>query len=560
MNFDIWMLVGGIGIFLFGIYLMEESLKTLSGKAFKKLIRRSTSTDISAIATGTLSTAILQSSSAVTLMVLAFVGAEIMTLTRALGVVFGSNLGTTLSSWIVATIGFKFNIESLALPLIGLGGLGLIFSGRATKASNICKLMVGFGFLFLGLDYMKKGVNELTATFDISTFKDYNVFFFVLIGFVITAIMQSSSAAMAIILTSVFGGVVDFYTASAMVIGSNLGTTLTVMLGSIGGVVAKKQVALGHFTFNTVTGIAAFIFLKPLNHLVLDVFNLKNEPAMALALFHTLFNAAGVLLFFPFMNRMADIITRLIKDKKSYHSQYIHNASTDVTEAALEAIRKETCTLLQLIMTHNLKVMNVDAFAVPEAEDPPAGNAVHAGNADKIYKTAKHIQSEIFIFSSLLQSHELPTEEAVILNSTLQAVQSGVSAAKTLKDIAHELERLDQSELGIVNSFYNDLRQNLSETYRVLYKVLLKKSHTSDVDVLLYILDKLKQYDIRFMKDMSKCLVSGEIHEEYVSSILTANRHFSLSLRQMTYAVKDLILSEIQIKEFDNTEGLPDKV
>lgn len=553
MNFDIWMLLAGIGIFLFGIYLLEESLKALSGRAFKSLIRKSTSNNLSSIATGALSTAILQSSSAVTLMVLAFVGAGIMTLTRAFGVILGSNLGTTLSSWIVATVGFKFNIESLALPFIGIGGLGLIFSGRTAKAANVSKLMVGFGFLFLGLDYMKKGVEQLTAAFDLSSFQDYGLIFFLFIGFVITAIMQSSSAAMAIILTSLFGGVIDFNTASAMVIGANIGTTATVILGSIGGRIAKKQVALGHIIFNFITGIAAFIFLHPLNYLVLNVFKLKDDPVMALAAFHTVFNAAGILLFLPFMPLTARLIARLVKDKKNHHSLYIHNAGDDVPEAALEAIKKETAGLLRLIMAHNLKIMQLETRQVLSSSGS-VSDSLLSGSPDKIYTIVKSIQSEIFIFSSKLQSRELSADEAIMLNTTLQAVHSGVSAAKTMKDISHELEKLDQSEIGLLNNNYQDYRKNLLLLYADFEQMLHEQDHAADLPRLVQILQKLKQHDRQFMKDLSKVLTAEDIGEEYISSLLSANRHYSLSLRQLTLAVKDLVLSAKESALFESME------
>ena len=153
-GFDIWKLLAGLGIFLFGMFLMEESIKKLSGKSFKKYIREYTTGKIKSILSGIFSTAVLQSSSAVSLMVLAFVGAGIMTMENAIGVILGSNIGTTITAWIVAFLGFKVSIESFALPLIGIGGLGLIFLGNSVKYANLSKLVVSFGFLFMGLEYI----------------------------------------------------------------------------------------------------------------------------------------------------------------------------------------------------------------------------------------------------------------------------------------------------------------------------------------------------------------------------------------------------------------------
>ncbi|MCB0386983.1 MAG: Na/Pi cotransporter family protein, partial [Bdellovibrionales bacterium] len=264
-EFDFWKLIAGLGIFLFGMFLMEESVRKLSGRSFRRLIRDYTRGRFRSIASGVFTTGLLQSSSAISLMVLAFVGAGVMDMTSAIGVIMGSNLGTTLTGWIVATLGFSFKIESFALPLIGIGGLGLIFLGKSEKYSNISKLMVGFGFLFLGLDYMKGGVEALASQFDLSTFRDYNIFVFVGLGFIFTVLMQSSSATLAIVLTTLHAGVIDFHSGAGLVIGANIGTTFTIILGAMGAAQVKKRVALSHFLFNVVTAVVALALVYPLS-------------------------------------------------------------------------------------------------------------------------------------------------------------------------------------------------------------------------------------------------------------------------------------------------------
>src|SRR5690606_24051855 len=194
------------------------------------------------IVTGTSVTALLQSSTAVSLMVLAFTGAGIMTMQNAIGVILGSNLGTTVTAWIVATVGFQLNIEEFTLPLIGIGGLGLIFFGQSEKYANISKLTVGFGFLFMGLNDMKSSVEVFAYQFDPSILVDQPLIIFALTGVLITAIMQSSSASIAITLTALNASIISFEGAASVVIGSNIGTTITILIGSIGGVQSKKRV------------------------------------------------------------------------------------------------------------------------------------------------------------------------------------------------------------------------------------------------------------------------------------------------------------------------------
>lgn len=192
-EFNYWKVLAGLGIFMFGMQLLEISLKDLSGKAFRRIIRNYTNTRFKAIAGGTVVTAVLQSSSAVSLMVLAFVGAGVMSMENAIGVILGSNIGTTLTAWIVATLGFKVKIEAFALPFIGCAAFGLILFKPGTRPAHLTRLLVGFGFLFLGLDYMKSSVEIFARGFDPSHLHNLPLWGCLFIGTAMTALMQASA-------------------------------------------------------------------------------------------------------------------------------------------------------------------------------------------------------------------------------------------------------------------------------------------------------------------------------------------------------------------------------
>ena len=287
---DEWKFLAGLGIFLFGLFMMEESIRQLAGRSFKTMIRRYTGSRLKGLVTGIVSTGILQSSSAVSLMVLAFMGAGLITLTNAIAVIIGAKLGTTVTAWIVALFGFKFEIEAFALPMIGIGGLGLIVLARSPRYVNVCKLLVAFGFLFHGLDFMKTSVEALAAAIDLSILADFGVWVFGVAGIAMTAVMQSSSATIAVILATLFSRLIDFRSGAAMVIGANVGTTVTILLGAIGGIPAKKQAAVSSVVFSAGTALVLLLALRPALWLVLDVFNFADQPVLGLALFHTLFN------------------------------------------------------------------------------------------------------------------------------------------------------------------------------------------------------------------------------------------------------------------------------
>ena len=230
-QFNTWEFLAGLGIFLLAMVLLEDSLEKLAGRPFKKFLRRHTDRPVKAILSGTFVTAILQSSSVVSLMVLAFVGAGIIELKNAIGIIIGSNLGTTFTGWVVAIFGFNFDIEEFTLPFIAFGGLSMVFFAKREKLFLFGQLIIGFGFLFLGLDYMKSSIALLAENFDISPFAAYSPYLLFLVGFVLTAIIQSSSAAMVIALSALYAQIITLEAAAAMVIGNDLGTTTTVILG-----------------------------------------------------------------------------------------------------------------------------------------------------------------------------------------------------------------------------------------------------------------------------------------------------------------------------------------
>ena len=304
-EFDLWLFLAGLGIFLFGMHMMEESIRILSGAAFKQLIRKYTATRLKSIFSGMVSTAILQSSSTVSLMVLAFTGAGIMNLVQAISVMMGAKIGTTATAWIVAIFGFEFNIDSFSLPMIGIGGLGIILLAKSPKYVNISRFLVAFGFLFMGLDFMKSSVDQISEFLDPAALAGYGVIVFALIGLVLTAIMQSSSATIAIVLTMLFSEVIDFRAGAAMVVGANVGTTVTVVLGALGGIHTKKQAALSQLIFTTGTAVVTLLVLPVFTWLVMTVLGFSTNVVLGLAMFHTLFNVLGVMIYYPFIPKLA---------------------------------------------------------------------------------------------------------------------------------------------------------------------------------------------------------------------------------------------------------------
>ena len=260
-NFDPIQLFGGLGMFLFGIYLMEEAVRKLSGGSLRKFIRKYTNGTFRSIFVGFLSTVALQSSSALSLIVLAFVGAGVIKMQQAIGLILGANIGSTTTGWIVAGLGFNFNIEIFALPLIAVGGLFSVLLSEKERLSKYFNIICALGLLFYGLGLMKSSVEELGNAIDLAEMPNYGILFYFAMGVLATAIMQASSATVALTLTALNAGLLSFNDAAAMVVGADLGTTITIVIGSLGGGVLKKRVAWAQVGFNKITAFAALLFL-----------------------------------------------------------------------------------------------------------------------------------------------------------------------------------------------------------------------------------------------------------------------------------------------------------
>lgn len=537
--FDIWRLLAGLGIFLFGIYLMEDSIKELAGKSFKKLIRRYTETRLSAVLSGTFSTAVLQSSSAVNLMVLAFVGAGIMSLGNAMGVILGANVGTTFTAWIVAFFGFKVSIESFALPLIALGGLGLIFFSSSPRYLNMSKLLIAFGFLFHGLDYMKTSVDQVTQLFDVTILAGYGLGFFMLAGVLLTAVMQSSSATIAIILTALNSEVMGFESGAAMVIGANVGTTVTVMLGSIGGIPIKKRVAVGHLSFNLVTSLAVFLLLPVLMWIIQVGFGWQDNVIMGIALFHSLFNLIGIILFLPFITQLTDKLNTFYQEPRRILTHYTQNTSSDVPDAAKEAFKKEI--LHQFIESRRYLVILYDLDlpkGFSDAEEPALQHRIN-GFPNQIYGQLKELHGNIFEYYSRIDTTDLEPEESKEMEEYLRSSRSIMNATKNLKEVHDNLEDFELSNNLFLNNQVMTFKKRLEELFRNLDPILTQKEGTAYA--LDKVLEEVEKHDVSSIRQSSGAIKQRSLKDLEVTSMVMVNRLFTQSCRMFVFSLKKLL-------------------
>ncbi len=453
-------LAGGIGLFLLGMRLLTDGLRVAAGRALQRLLSRWTSTRLRGILSGALITAIVQSSSAVTVATIGFVNAGILNLSQSIAVIFGSNVGTTMTAWIVALVGFHVDMQAFALPAIGLG-MALRISGGNSRRGAFGEALAGFGIFFLGIDVLKSAFGDLGETIQVAPYVREgfaNSFIFVGIGFVMTLLMQSSSAAIAVTLTGAAGNVLPLGVAASIIIGTNLGTTSTALLAAVGATPNAKRVAAAHVIFNAVTGLVALGILPVILYGVLFVrraVSLDDAPATILALFHTSFNVLGVLLLWPFSDRMALFLERRFRTVEEDEAQphFLDRNIVRQPVLALRALHRE--------------LQRIGSIALRSARSRMSGEpgATDAGGADR--ETVRRLFDAVGDFALLLQQARMPSDSAELLEEALRVgrnysevadlseqIAQASARGKSLEDfsVAAALARFKAAVVGVIDA------------------------------------------------------------------------------------------------------------
>nr|WP_321297997.1 Na/Pi cotransporter family protein [uncultured Sphaerochaeta sp.] len=464
-------IVGSLGLFLFGIKLLSEGLQKSAGDKMKAILKLMTKNRLVSIITGLLITIIIQSSSATTVMVVSFVNAGLMGLTQAIGVILGANIGTTFTGWMVALLGFKIDITILALVSIAFAA-PMMFSKKSSTRDG-ADVLLGFGILFLGLNFMSHSMPDITGNVDalafLSTFNSDTVWMnllCILLGTLVTIIVQSSSAAMAMTLTMAYNGWLGVTAAAALILGSNIGTTITAYLASIGTSTTAKRAAWAHIIFNVVGSIIALVFFHPLLEMVnwitpgniykLSGTALATQLPLFLAMFHSVFNVINTVLFFPFVRQYAAFIKRLVPakaeyDEGTYHFKYIGGIFIDSPEIYMLAIRDEIKKMANLACTMLTRYRTM--FNNPEAT---METDVQAMKKDEEY--ADQMQEQLSDFCvHLLQDSQTPTN-ASSLNCLIRVMDELESVTDSCFNLALLSQRRYNQKWVFEASTDKDLR------------------------------------------------------------------------------------------------------
>jgi phosphate:Na+ symporter len=438
--FDFLKLIGALGFFLFGMKLMSESLQKVAGDKMRAILAAMTANKYRGVLTGLLITAIIQSSSATTVMVVSFVNAGLLTLVESIGVIMGANIGTTITAWLISILGFKVDINIFALPLIGLS-IPLIFS-KSMKNRSWGEFVVGFSIIFMGLVFLKDSVPDINSNPQIlnffsrySSFGYWSVLFFLLVGTVMTMIIQSSSAAMALTLVMCYNGWINFEMAAAMVMGQNIGTTITANLAALVANSTARQAARAHFLFNFIGVILVLIVYQPFVSVVLwfcnlvgiqigndpEVLMLNNEALpLALSVFHTVFNVLNTLILIWFVPQIAKLVRWMVPNKEDddekFELKYIKTGLVSVDEISTLQVKQEIVSFIK--RTEKMYEMVKELYL----ETKPKNIEKLIAKIRKYEEIADKMDEEIASFLTKITSAELSKSSSETTNLMLRLV------------------------------------------------------------------------------------------------------------------------------------------
>jgi len=462
---QIFEIAGSLGIFFFGMKIMSEAIQRMTGDKLRTLLSIMTRNRFGGLLTGLLITSIIQSSSATTVMVVSFVNAGLLTLVESIGVIMGANLGTTITVWIVSLLGFKVKITIIALPAIAIG-VPFLFS-KGSQKKDIGEFLIGFGLLFMGLSMLKHAVPDIKSNPEILEFvSNYSnlgflsVPIFIFIGVILTIVVQSSSAAAAITVTMAFQGWIDFQSGAAIILGENIGTTITAYLAALGANVHARRAARAHLIFNVIGVLwmmAIFYWFTSFIDWIVpgDVAEAKHIP-VHLSAFHTLFNFVNICILIPFVPKLANLVEKLVKPReremgKEYRLEYITTSSLETAQISLMEANNEIIKMAEI--TEKMYLSALEVFFNPDKKMGPIIEKL------KEYEELTDImEEEISRYLVQCSKETLNQENAIRVTSMLRIIDELESIADSCYSLTLTIQRKYEKKMNFHRNANDEIK------------------------------------------------------------------------------------------------------
>ena len=451
--FDFLRLIGSLALFLYGMKIMSEGLQKFAGDSLRRILTAMTTNRVTGVLTGVLITALIQSSSATTVMVVSFVNAGLLTLTQSIGVIMGANIGTTVTAWLISALGFKVDIAAFALPLLAFA-LPLFFSGKSSRKS-IGEFVFGFAFLFMGLQSLKANAPDLGANPEMLAFVQnytdmgfFSIILFLFIGAILTMIVQASAATMAITLIMCANGWIDYHLGVALVFGENIGSTITANLAALTGNTQARRAALAHLVFNVFGVMWVLVLFYPFTNavswFVTHVMKVS-DPAVAvsfkLAAFHTAFNISNTFIMIWFVSLIEKTVCTLIKPKvedEEYRLRYITGGMLSTAELSILQAHKE----ISLFAERTARMFNMVKELFYEKNEETFLKTY--SRIEKYENISDRMEIEIANYLTEVSEGRLSSESKEEIRIMLRAVSEIESIADSCNNLARSIKRRNE--------------------------------------------------------------------------------------------------------------------
>ena len=492
--YDFLKLIGSLGLFLYGMKIMSEGLQKVAGDRLRSILTAMTTNRVTGVLTGVLITALIQSSSATTVMVVSFVNAGLLTLAESISVIMGANIGTTVTTWIISIFGFKVDMAAFALPLLAIA-LPLIFSGKSNRKS-IGEFIFGFSFLFMGLSYLKANAPDLNANPEMLAFVQnytdmgfFSILLFLFIGTILTMIVQASAATMAITLIMCANGWISLELGAALVLGENIGTTITANLAALTANTQAKRAALAHFVFNVFGVIWVLIIFHPFIQLVnwvVDTFFQTNNPEVAisykLSAFHSIFNICNVCLLIWGVKLIERTVCALIRPKEEDEEprlRFITGGMLSTAELSILQARKEIHLFAE--RTHRMFGMVQDLLHTDKDDD---FNKLFS-RVEKYENISDNMELEIANYLNQVSEGRLSSESKLQIRAMLREVTEIESIGDSCYNLARTINRKRQTNQDFTEKQYEHIHFMMKLTDDALAQmiVVVEKPEHQSIDI-----------------------------------------------------------------------------
>ena len=492
--YDFLKLIGSLGLFLYGMKIMSEGLQKVAGDRLRSILTAMTTNRVTGVLTGVLITALIQSSSATTVMVVSFVNAGLLTLAESISVIMGANIGTTVTAWIISLFGFKVDMAAFALPLLAIA-LPLIFSGKSNRKS-IGEFIFGFSFLFMGLSYLKANAPDLNANPEMLAFVQnytdmgfFSILLFLFIGTILTMIVQASAATMAITLIMCANGWISLELGAALVLGENIGTTITANLAALTANTQAKRAALAHFVFNVFGVIWVLIIFHPFMELVnwvVDTFFQSNNPEVAisykLSAFHSIFNICNVCILIWGVKLIERTVCALIHPKEEDEEprlRFITGGMLSTAELSILQARKEIHLFAE--RTHRMFGMVQDLMHTEKDDD---FNKLFS-RVEKYENISDNMELEIANYLNQVSEGRLSSESKLQIRAMLREVTEIESIGDSCYNLARTINRKRQTNQDFTEKQYEHIHFMMKLTDDALAQmiVVVEKPEHQSIDI-----------------------------------------------------------------------------